>query len=92
MSLSWASVVGEGRACLLLWIFIIRDTDKVVEGLMVLFFGLVFSVGLLTLDIFLPTPLIPSVRLKYFVIVLTSTDSCTGNYVALTKQLHIISL
>jgi len=35
----------------------IHGTDKVEGGLMVLFFGFVFSVGL-PLEIFLPTPLV----------------------------------
>jgi len=38
------------------WIFI-HGTDEVEEGLMVLFFGLVFSAGPPSLEIFLPTPL-----------------------------------
>jgi len=43
--------IGEPRPP---WIFM-HDTDKVETGLMVLFFGLVFSVALL--ENFLPTPL-----------------------------------
>jgi len=34
-----------------------HDTNKVEGGLMVLFFGLVFSVASIPLKIFLPTPL-----------------------------------
>jgi len=46
------------------WIFM-HDTDKVKGILMVLFFGLVFSVGLL-LKFFLPTPLVePIIFLVY---------------------------
>jgi len=41
------------------WIFI-NDTDEVEAGLMVLFFGLVFTVWPPPLEIFLPTPLIHS--------------------------------
>jgi len=41
------------------WIFM-DDTDKVEGGFMVLFFGLVFTVGAPSLEIFLPTPLIHS--------------------------------
>jgi len=37
------------------WIFI-HGSDNAEEGLMVLFFGLVFSVGPPPLEIFLPTP------------------------------------
>jgi len=48
---------GGGRGLWSPWIFI-RGINKVEEGLMVLFFGLVFSVALLPpLKIFLPTPL-----------------------------------
>jgi len=38
------------------WIFM-HGTDKVEGGLFMLFFGLVFSVSPLPLEMFLPTPL-----------------------------------
>jgi len=41
------------------WIFI-DGTDKVEKGLMMIFFGLVFTVTVLPLEIFLPTPMIHS--------------------------------
>jgi len=41
------------------WIFIrSKLTDKVEGGLMVLFFGLVFLIAPILLEIFLPTPLV----------------------------------
>jgi len=46
------------------WIFIL-DTDKAERGLMVLLYGLVFSVDLHLLEIFLPTPLAVTNSIRY---------------------------
>jgi len=52
---AWASATrGREGAPPHPWIFI-DDTDKIEEGLLVLFFGLVFPVTPLSLEIFLPS-------------------------------------